>query len=118
MGHKHNRKRMRSRPRSRGSNSSTRYPIPIPGMVPSLGPNAANTFQPSNSSYATANAFSGSASFTLNAPATMSPCRPGHSDLKRQRMFGSDAGDVDGEMCGSMLQVVLDLFDGIDYEEP
>jgi len=37
---------------------------------------------------------------------------------KRQRIFGSDAGDIDGEMCGSMLQVVFDLFDGIDYEDP
>jgi len=32
-------------------------------------------------------------------------------------MFGSDSGDIDGELCGSMLQVVLDLFDGIDYKE-
>jgi len=37
---------------------------------------------------------------------------------ERQSIFGSDSGDTDGKMCGSMLQVVFDLFDGIDYEDP
>lgn len=37
---------------------------------------------------------------------------------KRVQVFGGDAGDENGELCAPMLQVVLDLFDGVDYEDP
>ena len=37
---------------------------------------------------------------------------------KRVRVFGGDAGDEHGELCAPMLQVMLDLFDGVDYEDP
>lgn len=34
---------------------------------------------------------------------------------KRIQTFGGDAGDESGELCAPMLQVLLDLFDGVDY---
>lgn len=37
---------------------------------------------------------------------------------KRVHVFGGDAGDEAGELCAPMLQVLLDLFDGVDYEDP
>lgn len=36
---------------------------------------------------------------------------------KRIHVFGGDAGDEGGELCAPMLQVVLDLFNGVDYED-
>ncbi|PNS17310.1 Rho-GTPase-activating protein 8 [Sphaceloma murrayae] len=39
------------------------------------------------------------------------------SAAKRARIFGPDNGDEEGELCGPMLKVVFDLFDGYDYED-
>lgn len=39
------------------------------------------------------------------------------SAAKRKRIFGSDTGDEEGELCGPMLKVVWDLFEGYDYED-
>lgn len=36
---------------------------------------------------------------------------------RRVQMFGGDAGDEAGELCAPMLQVLLDLFDGVDYDD-
>lgn len=36
---------------------------------------------------------------------------------KRVQVFGGDAGDEAGDLCAPMLQVLLDLFDGVDYED-
>lgn len=38
-------------------------------------------------------------------------------DERLFRMFGGERGD-ETSLCGPMLQVVMDLFDGIDYEDP
>ena len=37
---------------------------------------------------------------------------------QRHRIFGEDGGDEDGDLCAPMIQVVLDLFDGVDYDDP
>ncbi|GAB7341837.1 hypothetical protein MBLNU457_g0157t1 [Dothideomycetes sp. NU457] len=120
MGHTHNRKRTRSRPRSRGSNNPTQHTIPTSGVVPALGSVVAPTCQLPNTFSGTVGAFDKLSLMPSDIPATTPPYKAWQTDsssAKRQRMFGSDSGDIDGEMCGSMLQVVLDLFDGIDYEE-
>ncbi|KAF4548681.1 Hypothetical protein D9617_26g078950 [Elsinoe fawcettii] len=38
------------------------------------------------------------------------------SAAKRRRIFGSDSGDEEGELCGPMLKVVFDLFEGYDFD--
>lgn len=40
------------------------------------------------------------------------------SAVHHTRFYGHDSGDESGELCPLMLQVVLDLFDGVDYEDP
>ncbi|KAK5256364.1 hypothetical protein LTR16_003423 [Cryomyces antarcticus] len=43
------------------------------------------------------------------------------ADAQRRRVFGGEEGEGDGEseaLCAPMLQVVLDLFGGVDYLDP
>ena len=40
------------------------------------------------------------------------------TNFEHFRFYGNDLGDESGELCPLMLQVVLDLFDGVDYEDP
>ena len=39
-------------------------------------------------------------------------------ELRHTRYYGVGEGDESGDLCPLMLQVVLDLFDGVDYEDP
>jgi endonuclease YncB( thermonuclease family) len=34
------------------------------------------------------------------------------------QFYGLDTGDESRQLCPLMLQVVLDLFDGVDYDDP
>ncbi|KAG9674031.1 hypothetical protein KCU99_g3774, partial [Aureobasidium melanogenum] len=37
---------------------------------------------------------------------------------RHTQYYGAEEGDESGDLCPLMLQVVLDLFDGVDYEDP
>ncbi|KAK6002777.1 hypothetical protein QM012_001527 [Aureobasidium pullulans] len=37
---------------------------------------------------------------------------------RHTQYYGAGEGDESGDLCPLMLQVVLDLFDGVDYEDP
>ncbi|KAI5242915.1 hypothetical protein E4T42_07543 [Aureobasidium subglaciale] len=37
---------------------------------------------------------------------------------EQHEYYGAGEGDESGDLCPLMLQVVLDLFDGVDYEDP
>lgn len=37
---------------------------------------------------------------------------------RHAQYYGAGEGDESGDLCPLMLQVVLDLFDGVDYEDP
>lgn len=39
-------------------------------------------------------------------------------DVRHTQYYGAGEGDESGNLCPLMLQVVLDLFDGVDYEDP
>lgn len=39
-------------------------------------------------------------------------------ELRQTQYYGDGEGDESGDLCPLMLQVVLDLFDGVDYEDP
>jgi hypothetical protein len=38
--------------------------------------------------------------------------------IRHTQYYGAEEGDESGDLCPLMLQVVLDLFDGVDYEDP
>lgn len=38
--------------------------------------------------------------------------------IRHTQYYGAEEGDESGGLCPLMLQVVLDLFDGVDYEDP
>lgn len=38
-------------------------------------------------------------------------------EAQRLRLFGGEVGE-EASLCAPMLQVVMDLFDGIDYVDP
>ncbi|KEQ84985.1 hypothetical protein M438DRAFT_272524 [Aureobasidium pullulans EXF-150] len=39
-------------------------------------------------------------------------------EVLHTQFYGTEEGDESGDLCPLMLQVVLDLFDGVDYEDP
>jgi len=39
-------------------------------------------------------------------------------EVRQIQYYGDGEGDEAGDLCPLMLQVVLDLFDGVDYEDP
>ena len=39
-------------------------------------------------------------------------------EVRHTQYYGDGEGDESGDLCPLMLQVVLDLFDGVDYEDP
>ncbi|KAI4717107.1 hypothetical protein E4T48_06721 [Aureobasidium sp. EXF-10727] len=39
-------------------------------------------------------------------------------EARQTQYYGAGEGDESGALCPLMLQVVLDLFDGVDYEDP
>lgn len=39
-------------------------------------------------------------------------------EARHAQYYGAGEGDESGDLCPLMLQVVLDLFDGVDYEDP
>lgn len=39
-------------------------------------------------------------------------------EARHTQYYGAGEGDESGDLCPLMLQVVLDLFDGVDYEDP
>ncbi|CAD0111694.1 unnamed protein product [Aureobasidium uvarum] len=39
-------------------------------------------------------------------------------EARQTQYYGVGEGDESGDLCPLMLQVVLDLFDGVDYEDP
>ncbi|CAD0091588.1 unnamed protein product [Aureobasidium vineae] len=39
-------------------------------------------------------------------------------EARQTQYYGAAEGDESGDLCPLMLQVVLDLFDGVDYEDP
>lgn len=48
------------------------------------------------------------------------PIVPAHVEqlsIKRRRIFGSDSGDEEGELCGPMLRVVWGLWGGFDFDD-
>jgi hypothetical protein len=54
-----------------------------------------------------------------------SPCQDnttkhlnGQYQVRHTQYYGAEEGDESGDLCPLMLQVVLDLFDGVDYEDP
>jgi hypothetical protein len=42
----------------------------------------------------------------------------GQHEVRHTQYYGVEEGDESGDLCPLMLQVVLDLFDGVDYEDP
>ena len=42
----------------------------------------------------------------------------GQQEVRHIQYYGAEEGDESGDLCPLMLQVVLDLFDGVDYEDP
>jgi hypothetical protein len=109
---RHNRKRTRSRPRHRKANSiasqsSLRY---SPSCQNHLHQNRSQAEYFHYSRYAIAPA------------GQRQQIIPGQDssavDAERLRIFGGEASDG-VSLCGPMLQVVLDLFDGgLDYQDP
>lgn len=99
MGQRHNRKRTRSRPSKPSEtitliSNTTTYPATW-----SPPPISLSSFE--------------------RPPTSSSSCSESWDPLmaKRIHVFGGDAGDEGGELCAPMLQVVLDLFNGVDYED-
>lgn len=43
---------------------------------------------------------------------------PEQHESRHTQYYGAEEGDESGDLCPLMLQVVLDLFDGVDYEDP
>ena len=43
---------------------------------------------------------------------------PEQHGTRHTQYYGAEEGDESGDLCPLMLQVVLDLFDGVDYEDP
>jgi hypothetical protein len=127
MGQKHNRRRTRSRPRNRNQNANNSNHVrmlssssslsdvpaipPLPaGMIPqrygtpltSIGRLPAHRW---DAQYAAWQAWQAAKD------------EEDEEDERLLRMFGGEKGD-ETSLCGPMLQVVMDLFDGIDYEDP
>ena len=101
MGQRHNRKRTRSRPTRRVQAMS-----PIPEEITCLSAWSPPPFE--------------HLSTLVRSGTPTSSCSDDEDPImaKRISVFGGDAGDEAGELCAPMLQVVLDLFDGVDYEDP
>jgi len=125
MGQKHNRRRTRSRPRNRNANPSNHRSQAFHSHMSSLSTisetAALADIPPLLPRYGTPLTAIGC---QWNAPYLAWMARQAEEDAARDeederlmRMFGGEKGD-EMSLCGPMLQVVMDLFDGIDYEDP
>ncbi|KAI4735333.1 hypothetical protein E4T50_14148 [Aureobasidium sp. EXF-12298] len=58
----------------------------------------------------------------IPSPSSSPIDRPNNSgeqyQIRHTQYYGAEEGDESGDLCPLMLQVVLDLFDGVDYEDP
>ncbi|KAL1302783.1 hypothetical protein AAFC00_003129 [Neodothiora populina] len=103
MGQRHNRKRTRSRPRRNTGNTGNIGSVPNEVAYPSTIQSLPFISAPSIN--------------RPGSPASACSDSEDHTNARRVHVFGGDAGDEAGELCAPMLQVLLDLFDGVDYDD-
>jgi hypothetical protein len=125
MGSRHNRRRVRSRPRHRRTN---RYNPSISSLstipsesIPSIKPRFSYTAIPICGPSGFSNPLWPVINQTWQPPLTATFSQWSGQDTfwatEQQRIYGGEPGDGDA-LCAPMLQVVLDLFDGVDYVDP
>ena len=107
MGKLHNRRRTRLRPNKKARNQSIDIPSPSSSPEPMQATiNDDMSFCSERSSLH--HAIEDSTSNHLND----------QHEVRHMQYYGDGEGDESGDLCPLMLQVVLDLFDGVDYEDP
>lgn len=121
MGQRHNRRRVRSRPRHRRNN---RYNTSISSIsstnssastftIPKFSCTALPICGPTLPSYRPDQPWQ----WQLNGQVPPQSAQDSFWALEQRRIYGGEPGDEEG-LCAPMLQVVLDLFNGVDYEDP
>ncbi|KAH0288394.1 hypothetical protein M436DRAFT_79334 [Aureobasidium namibiae CBS 147.97] len=107
MGKLHNRRRTRLRPNKKARHQSIDITSPSssPGTIQATI-NDDMSFCSERSSLH--HAIQDSTSYHLND----------QYEVRHMQYYGDGEGDESGDLCPLMLQVVLDLFDGVDYEDP
>lgn len=107
MGKLHNRRRTRLRPNKRARHEF--IDVPSPSTSPALTQATINEDMNFGSQQSGLHGLI--QHNTFNHP-------NGQHELRHTQYYGDGEGDESGDLCPLMLQVVLDLFDGVDYEDP
>jgi hypothetical protein len=114
MGQRQNRKRVRHRPH-RARKQFQYQPAPIQPSSFVSAPTAMSirySYAPSRPS------FSRSTSYTTTSSKSMSRYREEDAQSRDRRIFGGVEGEQEStDLRGQMLDVVLGLFDGVDYDD-
>ncbi|CAD0096359.1 unnamed protein product [Aureobasidium mustum] len=112
MGKLHNRRRTRLRANERTHHQALAIPpLSAPLMPTQTVLNDDMTFRSQQSGSQQ------SGSQHLNHHSTYYYSHEQH-ESRHTQYYGAEEGDESGDLCPLMLQVVLDLFDGVDYEDP
>lgn len=145
MGQRHNRRRTRSRQRSRAAtpvvvnagiggwyipmratHQESPAPRPTQSQYQAYPPTLRRHHRPDTGTLSScgspssplSNGVHGSTTSWQREAVRNEPDDESPTAKHRKRLFGSDGGDEEGALCAPMLQVVLDLFDSVDYEDP
>jgi hypothetical protein len=108
MGKLHNRRRTRLRPNKKAQHQAIAILPPSTSLMPTQA--IVNNYDMSSFHQQL-----GIQSF--NRDKTSKHLNEQH-EVRHTQYFGAGEGDESGDLCPLMLQVVLDLFDGVDYEDP
>jgi hypothetical protein len=108
MGKLHNRRRTRLRPNKKAQHQLITIPPPSTSLMPAQA--IVNNYD--MSSYHQRLDIHSS-----NQDKTSKHWNEQH-EVRHTQYYGAGEGDESGDLCPLMLQVVLDLFDGVDYEDP
>jgi hypothetical protein len=106
MGKLHNRRRTRLRPNKKAHHQAIAIPQPSNQLMPAqfIVKDDMGCYQQSG------NYSSYQYDFLKHSN--------GQHEVRHTQYYGAEEGDESGDLCPLMLQVVLDLFDGVDYEDP
>jgi hypothetical protein len=107
MGKLHNRRRTRLRPNKKARQQA----IDIPS--PSSSPMSVQTTVNDDMSF-----YNQQSQLHHSAHSDRSNNSGEQYQIRHTQYYGAQEGDESGDLCPLMLQVVLDLFDGVDYEDP
>lgn len=102
MGKLHNRRRTRLRANKKAHHQAIPVPLLSTQAMPTINDNASFCYERS-----TLSSFNDNKQFHTNQ----------QHEIRHTQFYGVEEGDESGDLCPLMLQVVLDLFDGVDYED-